>query len=138
MKSLGVRIRIDFGPNRALGPGKIALLEQMGRVGSLSKAARELGMSYRRAWLLLQSLNELLDEPVAVATKGGAGGGGVKLTVTGKALIHAYRQLESTLAKQAGRYLGRFASSRRALGPDVASTKRLSKARHVSKKLTTF
>jgi len=54
METLQVRIRIDFSPSGALGPGKIALLEEVQRTGSLSKAARELGMAYRTAWLLLQ------------------------------------------------------------------------------------
>lgn len=128
MKTLQVRIRIDFSPSGALGPGKIALLEEMQRTGSLSKAARKLGMAYRTAWLLLQSLNGLLDEPVAVATRGGAGGGGVELSSTGKALISAYRHLESDVIRQARREFGRFTPGMSGSAP--VPIKRLSQMRN--------
>ncbi|HEV2284600.1 MAG TPA: LysR family transcriptional regulator, partial [Steroidobacteraceae bacterium] len=66
-----VRFRVDFGRDGSVGPGKIALLEHIGSRGSLSQAARELGMSYRRAWLLLASLNRAFDERVVLSAKGG-------------------------------------------------------------------
>jgi molybdate transport system regulatory protein len=130
MKTLQVRIRIDFSPSGALGPGKIALLEEMQRTRSLSKAARELGMAYRTAWLLLQSLNGLLDEPVAVATRGGAGGGGgVELTSTGKDLISAYRHLEGAVVRQARRDFGHFTVAPGMSGSAPVPIKRLSQMR---------
>lgn len=92
--SLGVRLRIDIGPRSSIGPGKIALLERIEASGSLSQAARELGMSYRRAWLLLDDLNHALAEPVTTASIGGAGGGGARLTPFGRELIAAYRDVE--------------------------------------------
>lgn len=92
--SLGVRLRIDFGPRSSIGPGKIALLERIEASGSLSQAARELRMSYRRAWLLLDDLNHALGEPVTTASVGGAGGGGARLTPFGRKLIIAYRDVE--------------------------------------------
>jgi molybdate transport system regulatory protein len=92
--SLGVRLRIDLAPGSSIGPGKIALLEHIEASGSLSQAARELGMSYRRAWLLLDDLNHVLEEPVSTASVGGAGGGGARLTEFGRRLIAAYRELE--------------------------------------------
>jgi len=92
--SLGVRLRIDLGPGSSIGPGKIALLEHIEASGSLSQAARELGMSYRRAWLLLDDLNHVLEEPVSTASVGGAGGGGARLTDFGRKLIAAYREVE--------------------------------------------
>lgn len=92
--SLGVRLRIDLGPGSSIGPGKIALLERIESSGSLSQAARELGMSYRRAWLLLDDLNHALPEPVTTASVGGAGGGGARLTPLGRELIVAYRDVE--------------------------------------------
>jgi molybdate transport system regulatory protein len=95
LSNVRVRIRIDLGPGRAIGPGKIALLEALDQSGSLSKAARALGMSYRRAWLLLKSLNELTDEPLATSVKGGAGGGGARLTDSGRAMIGAFRAVEA-------------------------------------------
>ena len=93
---LDIRLRIDFSPSGSIGPGKIVLLEQIARTGSLSQAARELGMSYRRAWQLLDDLNHSFSEPVATASVGGAGGGGVQLTKLGEELIAAYRDVERT------------------------------------------
>ena len=92
--TLGVRLRIDFGPRSSIGPGKIALLERIEASGSLSQAARELRMSYRRAWLLLDDLNHAFVEPVATASVGGAGGGGARLTALGRRIIAAYRAVE--------------------------------------------
>jgi molybdate transport system regulatory protein len=92
--SLDVRLRIDLGPRSSIGPGKIALLERIEASGSLAQAARELGMSYRRAWLLLDDLNHALAQPVTTASVGGAGGGGARLTPFGRELIAAYREVE--------------------------------------------
>ncbi|MGH8326731.1 MAG: winged helix-turn-helix domain-containing protein, partial [Steroidobacteraceae bacterium] len=83
---LDVRLRIDLGPQSSIGPGKIALLEHIEASGSLSQAARDLRMSYRRAWLLLDDLNHALPEPVTTASIGGAGGGGATLTPFGRKL----------------------------------------------------
>jgi molybdate transport system regulatory protein len=91
---LDIRLRIDFGATSSVGPGKIVLLEHITRTGSLSQAARELGMSYRRAWQLLDDLNHSFREPVANASVGGPGGGGVLLTTFGAELILAYRDVE--------------------------------------------
>ena len=86
-------VRVDFSATTSLGPGKVSLLEAIGRTGSLSAAARELGMSYRRAWLLLHSVNGNFREPAVILSVGGAEGGGAKLTPFGTKLIAAYRQL---------------------------------------------
>lgn len=91
---MDIRLRIDVSPTASIGPGKVALLEHIDRVGSLSQAARELGLSYRRAWLLLDDLNHSFAEPVASASIGGVGGGGVQLTAFAKELIQAYREVE--------------------------------------------
>ena len=96
-----------------MGPGKIALLEQIARDGSLSQAARELKMSYRRAcyrraWLLLESLNGCFVEPVALTAKGGRGGGGATLTPFGRELIRAYRKLDAEIQVRALRHLRPF------------------------------
>jgi len=101
MTSISVRIRVDFGPGLAIGPGKIALLEAIHRSGSLARAARELDMSYRRAWLLLQSLNASVNAPVTVASKGGSGGGGAHLTPVGLDLIKRYRDFERRVSQEA-------------------------------------
>lgn len=96
-----IRLRIDFGDACAIGPGKIALLEAVDSTGSLSAAARRLKMSYRRAWLLLESLNTSFRQPVAALSKGGRGGGGAILTPFGANLVKAYRSLESDVARRA-------------------------------------
>jgi molybdate transport system regulatory protein len=93
-----VRFRIDFAEHSSIGPGKIRLLEAIRDSGSLSQAARDLGMSYRRAWLLVESLRESFREPVTVASTGGKDGGGMLVTDFADALIKSYRQLERDLA----------------------------------------
>ncbi len=100
-----VRFRIDFAAGSHVGPGKIELLEAIRDSGSLSQAARNMRMSYRRAWLLLESLNASFQEPVAVATAGGKGGGGVTVTRFGLSLISGYRELEAAIARLAARRL---------------------------------
>lgn len=108
-----VRFRVDFYDRCSVGAGKIRLLEAIERAGSLSQAAREIGMSYRRAWLLIDSMNAEFDSPVIVATVGGAGGGGAKLTSFGRELIGAYRSLETRLAALAAEHMGGIAAHAR-------------------------
>src|SRR5580692_2624107 len=103
--TVGVRLRIDIGSGCSIGPGKIALLEQIERSGSLSKAARILNMSYRRAWLLLEDLNRTLGQPVTTASVGGAGGGGAQITPFGRHVIAAFRQIEQSAVDAATRQL---------------------------------
>src|SRR4249920_3959707 len=93
----GVRLtlRVDFGTDRAIGPGKVLLLEAIRDTGSISQAGRSLGMSYRRAWLLVDDMNRCFREPVVTTQPGGAQGGGAALTGFGKALIRKYRAIET-------------------------------------------
>jgi molybdate transport system regulatory protein len=100
-----VRFRIDFTEHSSIGPGKILLLEAIRDAGSLSQGARNIGMSYRRAWLLLDSLKQSFREPVTVASTGGKDGGGMLVTEFGEALIGTYRELERDFAKLAERRL---------------------------------
>ena len=98
-----VRFRIDFTEHSSVGPGKIGLLEAIRDAGSLSQGARNIGMSYRRAWLLIESLRRSFREPVTMASTGGKDGGGMLVTEFGDALIKNYRDLErdfSTLAER--------------------------------------
>src|ERR1044072_2020338 len=88
---LSIRFRVDLTPGCSIGPGKIQLLEAITRTGSLRRAATELRMSSRRAWLLLDEINHSFDEPATLATVGGAGGGGVILTTLGRGLGDCYR-----------------------------------------------
>lgn len=101
--TLNARIRIDLAPGLSVGPGKIALLEAIAATGSLSAAARQIKMSYRRAWLLVDSLNGSLAEPVTTASVGGRGGGGVALTPAGQELVASYREFEAATQKLAVR-----------------------------------
>ena len=110
-----VRFRVEFGPRRCVGPGKIALLEAIHRTGSLSQAARDLGMSYRRAWQLALSLNESFRKSVVLLTRGGRGGGGAQLTSVGRELVCQYRIFEEDIqirAERAFRTLSRKARKR--------------------------
>jgi molybdate transport system regulatory protein len=99
-----VRLRIDFSADESIGPGKIALLERIAQSGSLSQAARDLKMSYRRAWQLLETTNLSFLEKVAVTSKGGRGGGGAALTPFGKELICIYRAFEKDVQARAVRH----------------------------------
>jgi molybdate transport system regulatory protein len=90
-------IRVDFSGTCSLGPGKISLLEGIDRTGSLSAAARTLGMSYRRSWLLLHSTNEGFSQPVVELSVGGKDGGGAHLTEFGRRLIADYRAFEAAV-----------------------------------------
>ena len=100
-----IRFRIDFAKNSHVGPGKIDLLEAIRESGSLSQAARDLGMSYRYAGLLVRSLNGAFRKPVTVSTMGGKNGGGVLLTTFGETLVKSYRALEREIADVAARHL---------------------------------
>ncbi len=100
-----VRFRIDFTAHSSVGPGKISLLEAIRDAGSLSQAARNIGMSYRRAWLLVESLRRSFREPVTMASKGGRDGGGMRVTEFGDALIKGYRGLERDFGTLAERRL---------------------------------
>jgi molybdate transport system regulatory protein len=87
-------IRIDFGPGKRLGPGKIELLEHIVTHGSIAAGGRALRMSYRRAWELVDELNKIFDQPVLLPKTGGKKGGGAELTPLGLALISRYRAIE--------------------------------------------
>jgi len=88
-------LRVDLGDDRAVGPGKIRLLEAIRDAGSITKAGIALGMSYRRAWLLVDDMNNCFREPVVAAQAGGTHGGGATLTPFGSKLIDEYRAIEA-------------------------------------------
>jgi molybdate transport system regulatory protein len=94
-------LRIDFDPDRAIGPGKIKLLELIDTLGSIAAAGRHMGMSYRRAWLLVDSVNRCFRQPVVASQTGGQHGGGASLTELGHAVVRHYRAVESA-AQTAG------------------------------------
>ena len=90
-------IRLDFDAGRRLGAGKIALLEAIDRTGSISAAGRVHAMSYRRAWLLVDELNQLFAAPLVAAHHGGARGGGAHLTDEGRRIVALYRNAEAKM-----------------------------------------
>ncbi len=104
------RLRIAMGNGLILGPGKVDLLEAIARKGSISAASREMGMSYRRAWLLVDALNSMFDAPLVVAAPGGAHGGGAQITELGKQIAGAYRRIErrtqTAIRKELKPYIG--------------------------------
>jgi molybdate transport system regulatory protein len=101
MSTPAISFRVDLGRDEAVGPGKIALLEHIARGGSLSQAARDLHMSYRRAWQLLDDLNSCFRQRVALTAKGGRGGGGATLTAFGRQLVRIYRQFDAEMQARA-------------------------------------
>jgi molybdate transport system regulatory protein len=106
-------LRVDFGPDARLGPGKVRLLEAIAEHGSISAAGRALGMSYRRAWLLVAELNRLFATPLVDAAPGGPGGGGASLTERGEEVLVLYRRIEAGAARAVARDLAALTRGRR-------------------------
>jgi len=115
------RLRITRGEDIAVGPGKVDLLEAIDATGSISAAARSLGMSYRRAWLLIDTMNRCFRQPVVDAEAGGPRGGGASLTPTGERLVLHYRHAQR-LATQSARV--HTEAIRRLLAPTVSDKRR--------------
>jgi molybdate transport system regulatory protein len=97
--TIAFRLRISKGEDIAVGPGKIDLLEAIAATGSITAAARHLGMSYRRAWLLVDTMNRSFRVPVVAAEAGGARGGGTALTALGAEVVLRYRRIEKAAAR---------------------------------------
>ena len=95
MSSSRVLLRLYLSSDRPLGPGKIRILETIRDGGSISQAAREMRMSYRSAWLLVDSMNALFRQPVVTTSLGGRGGGSATVTDFGADVIRRYRSMES-------------------------------------------
>jgi molybdate transport system regulatory protein len=93
-----IRPRIYLGPELIVGPGKIELLKAVQETGSISAAARQMNMNYKRAWYLLDTLNKGFHQPVIQAATGGRGGGGAQLTPLGEQLIAYYTAIAAACA----------------------------------------
>ena len=91
----GLTLRILGPRSAALGPGKAELLEGIDRSGSISAAAREMNMSYRRAWKLIEEVNASFNEPLCVTAVGGRSGGGAQVTELGRAVLTLFRKMEA-------------------------------------------
>lgn len=93
MASKYIKIHIPCGNVSAIGPGKADLLEAIDRTGSISAAGRDLGISYRRAWDLVNAMNHCFKEPLVLTATGGACGGGAKVTEFGRGILSRYRAM---------------------------------------------
>jgi molybdate transport system regulatory protein len=102
---VGVSLKLRLSDERALGPGKIRLLELIAETGSISAAGRAMKMSYRRAWSLVDELNHTFRKPVVVSRPGGAAGGGAALTAFGSEVVLHYRAIEGRIATSSRTHL---------------------------------
>jgi molybdate transport system regulatory protein len=102
--SLQARFRIRSGNDIALGPGKVQLLEFIHRTGSITDAAKQMGMSYMRAWTLIRTSNRCFKTPLVVTTRGGQEGGGAKLTDTGLRALKYYQEMDKAGLRAAARH----------------------------------
>ena len=93
------KIRILIGAIIAIGPGRADLLAAIARTGSISAAAREMKMSYRRAWLLVEAMNTAFRRPLVEALAGGRSGGGARVTELGAEVLRRYRMMEGKAAR---------------------------------------
>ena len=105
-----LRIRVMLGEMIAIGPGKADLLAAIAEAGSIAAAGRAMGMSYKRAWYLLDDMNRCFREPVVQASKGGKGRGGAVLTPTGRQVLDLFRALETRLDETAGKELAELSA----------------------------
>ncbi len=96
-----LRMRLVFGEQGMLGPGKADLLELIAETGSIAAAGRRIGMSYRRAWTLVETMNAIFRAPLVISTRGGPTGGGARLTEDGARVLALYRRFE-VRAREAG------------------------------------
>jgi molybdate transport system regulatory protein len=110
----GLTLRILGSGNPAMGPGKAALIAHIEATGSISAAAREMGMSYRRAWQLVEAINQSFSEPVIVTATGGKRGGGALVTEFGRDLVAQFRAMEDKASAAIAEDLAQFATHMRA------------------------
>ncbi len=103
------RIRILMGASVALGPGRVDLLDAIAHTGSISAAARQMGMSYRRAWTLVEAMNRRFRNPLVESAVGGRGGGGARLTAAGREVVTRYRAMEDKAAESVAAEIDAFA-----------------------------
>jgi molybdate transport system regulatory protein len=107
-------LRVELGDGHRIGPGKVELLERIAEHGSISAAGRSMQMSYRRAWLLVESINASFREPAVVTQQGGSLGGGAVLTELGLEVVRRYREIEERALSAASEPLQALAEQRSA------------------------
>ena len=113
-------LRILLGKTITIGPGKAELLQLIEETGSISAAAREMGMSYRRAWTLVETMNSAFCQPLVQAASGGRGGGGARVTDFGRDVLGRYRLMEKKALKSVKTEMEAFS---KLLNPDHQNTK---------------
>lgn len=106
--SIDLRPRVIIGGERAIGPGKADLLEEIAKRGSISAAAKAMEMSYSRAWQLVDVMNRTFKKPLVEAATGGSKGGGAQVTETGRAVLACYRAMQEALDARAVEHLAEF------------------------------
>jgi len=102
------KLRVMFGTEIAIGPGKAELLDAIADTGSISESARRLGMSYRRAWLLVDTMNRCFREPVVASATGGTGGGGAQVTAFGRRVLASFHAMQARVDRAIDPELERF------------------------------
>lgn len=115
---LRIHLRILLGDEIALGPGKADLLDAIRSCGSISAAGKQLGMSYRRCWLLVDSVNRCFNAPLVTTATGGSGGGGAQLTAHGETILARYRAMQAEVEQVAASH---FSLLKTALRPEPAA-----------------
>jgi molybdate transport system regulatory protein len=95
----GARLRLVLEPDIAIGPGKADILEGIKETGSIAAAGRRMGMSYKRAWLLVETMNRCFQEPLVTTSRGGSAKGGAVLTAVGQEVLERYRRMEALTAE---------------------------------------
>lgn len=104
----GLTLRVMRGRKPAIGPGKAELVDHIARTGSISAAARAMGMSYRRAWQLVEAMNRACREPVVITAVGGKRGGGAEVTPFGRRLVELFHAMEGKASRAIAADLKRF------------------------------
>jgi molybdate transport system regulatory protein len=126
------RLRVTAGDLILVGPGKIALLEAIRDTRSITAAAKSMGMSYRRAWILVDEMNGALASAAVASATGGERGGGSTLTALGHELVDVYRRIEATAARACAADIARLlelaAARRAASAPQASGARRRSRS----------
>lgn len=118
-----LRLRILFGAAAMLGPGKADLLQLIRDTGSISAAGRAMGMSYKRAWMLVEEMNAAFALPLVASTRGGPRGGGAALTGAGEEVLRRYRAIEAAAAEVATEDVAALQAMLRHNPPDISDGK---------------
>ena len=115
-----LRLRIQFD-DAMLGPGKAELLEHIRETGSIAAAGRQMDMSYKRAWMLVEEMNAAFRDPLVASARGGAGGGGAHLTAAGDDVLRLYRTIVETAQQAAGEKIAALETMLRPVDPSDMS-----------------